>query len=46
MNVTMTFAGVGSRYQSGAKKGQCSHAQNPLAMLGSVTGRGTIHFTS
>jgi hypothetical protein len=45
VNVTMTFTGVGSRSQSGANKGQCSHGQNPLAMLGSVTGRGIVHFT-
>jgi hypothetical protein len=45
-NVTMTFMGVGNRYQSGAKKGQCDHNDStpPLAMLGSVTGRGTVHF--
>jgi hypothetical protein len=45
-NVTMTFMGVGGRYQSGAKKGQCEqdNAAPPLAMLGSVTGRGTVHF--
>jgi hypothetical protein len=47
VNVTMTFTGVGQRYQSGAKKGQCEHNSNgtPLAMLGSVIGRGTVHFT-
>ena len=41
----MTFTGVGGRYQSGTKKGQCEHGPNPLAMLGSVNGRGTVHFT-
>jgi hypothetical protein len=44
-NVTMTFTGVGGRYQSGAKKGQCEQDNGaPLAMLGSVTGRGTVRF--
>jgi hypothetical protein len=47
VNVTMTFTGVGRRYQSGAKKGQCEQNSNgtPLAMLGSVVGQGTVHFT-
>jgi hypothetical protein len=45
VNVTITFTGVGGRYQSGAKKGQCDHGPTPLAMLGSVNGRGTVHFT-
>jgi hypothetical protein len=41
---TMTFTGVGQRYQGGAKKGQCDQSANgsPLAMLGSVIGRGTV----
>lgn len=42
--VTLTFTGVGRRYQTGPKKGQCSHSQNAIAMLGSVIGHGTIHF--
>jgi hypothetical protein len=46
-NVTLSFTGIGSRYQSGPRKGQCVHSDNvePLAMLGSVNGRGTVHFT-
>jgi hypothetical protein len=44
-NVTITFTGVGGRYQSGAKQGQCDRGPTPLAMLGSVNGRGTVHFT-
>jgi hypothetical protein len=44
VNVTMTFTGIGGRFQSGAKKGQCEQNQDPLAMLGSVAGRGTVHF--
>jgi hypothetical protein len=44
-SVTMTFTGVGPRYRSGANKGQCEQDNGaPLAMLGSVTGRGTVHF--
>jgi len=45
-NVTLTFTGVGHRYASGPHKGQCEHSDNgpPLAMLGSVLGRGTVHF--
>jgi len=46
VNVTITFAGVGGRYKGGAKTGQCDHGPTPLAMLGSVNGRGTIHFTT
>lgn len=44
--VTLSFTGIGSRYQSGAKKGQCLHSDNvkPLAMMGTVTGRGNVHF--
>ena len=45
VNVTITFTGVGGRYQSGTNKGQCDHGPSPLAMLGSVNGRGTVHFT-
>jgi hypothetical protein len=45
VKVTMTFTGVGGRYQSGAKKGQCEQDNGaPLAMLGSVTGRGAVQF--
>ena len=47
LRVTLSFAGVRRRYQTGPNNGQCLHSdtQPPLAMLGSVTGRGTIHFT-
>jgi hypothetical protein len=44
VNVTITFTGIGQRYQSGPKKGQCNHGPTPLAMLGSVIGRGTVQF--
>ena len=43
LNVTMTFTGVGGRYQSGAKKGECEQENDaPLAMLASVIGRGSV----
>jgi hypothetical protein len=39
----MTFTGVGGRVKSGAKTGQCQQDNGaPLAMLGSVTGDGTV----
>lgn len=44
VSATLTFTGVGSRYASGAKKGQCEHTGNPLAMLGTVIGNGTVQF--
>jgi hypothetical protein len=45
IDATLTFTGVGGRYQTGAKKGQCERGNGkPLAMLGAVTGRGTVHF--
>jgi hypothetical protein len=46
-NVTLTFAGLGARYQSGAKRGQCErgNSEKPLAQIGSVIGRGTVRFT-
>jgi len=45
INATLTFSGVGRRYLSGPKKGQCEHGnQTPLTMLGTVIGEGSIHF--
>jgi hypothetical protein len=46
-NVTLTFSGVGSRYKSGPKKGQCNHAEDasPRASFGFVTGQGTVTFS-
>jgi len=45
VNATLTFTGVGGRYRSGAKKGQCEQGNGkPLAMLGAVTGRGVVRF--
>jgi hypothetical protein len=48
LKLTLSFAGVGRRSQSGPNKGKCLHSDTepPLAMLGSVTGRGTIHFSA
>jgi len=44
-HVTLTFTGVGRRYPSGPKKGQCNHSDTqPLTMLGTVIGRGTVQF--
>jgi hypothetical protein len=46
-NLTATFGGVGSRYKSGPKKGQCKQGdQSPLASFGFITGQGTVSFTS
>jgi hypothetical protein len=46
-NVTITFAGVGSRYKSGPKKGQCNHGDaSQRAQYGFVTGHGTVSFSS
>jgi hypothetical protein len=43
--LTVTFTGVGGRYQSGAQKGQCVRGDtDPLFALGSVIGRGTVTF--
>jgi hypothetical protein len=44
-HVTLTFTGVGRRYPSGPKKGQCNHSDTqPLTMLGAVIGRGSVQF--
>lgn len=43
-NVTLTFTGVGRRKESGPQKGQCDQGPNPLAVLASVIGSGTVHF--
>jgi hypothetical protein len=45
--VTATFAGVGDRYHSGAKKGQCEQDNSGplLAQFSSVVGQGTVHFS-
>jgi hypothetical protein len=44
-DVTLTFTGVGRRYASGPKKGQCKHGdEQPLATIATVIGRGSIRF--
>jgi hypothetical protein len=44
-NVTLTFAGVGSRYKSGPKKGQCKDGDpSPHAQIGFVSGQGNVSF--
>ena len=44
-NVTLTFGGVGSRYKSGPKKGQCKQGDsNPRSSIGFVTGQDTVSF--
>jgi hypothetical protein len=44
-NVSLTFGGVGSRYKSGPKKGQCKRGDpSPRASFGFVTGQGTVSF--
>jgi hypothetical protein len=44
VKVTITFTGVGGRYQSGAHKGQCDQDSGARAELGFVTGRGSVQF--
>jgi hypothetical protein len=43
VKVTVTFTGLGGRYQTGAKKGQCDQ-DSQGASLGSVSGRGSVQF--
>jgi hypothetical protein len=47
VNITINFAGVGPRYASGKKKGECntSNSAQPLGSYGSIIGRGTIKFS-
>jgi hypothetical protein len=46
-NVTLTYGGVGSRYKSGPKKGQCKQGDpSPRASFGFVTGQGTVNFSA
>jgi len=45
VQATLTFTGIGGRYQSGPKKGQCQKGHGtPLATLGTVLGRGDVRF--
>ena len=43
-DATLTFTGVGGRYASGPKKGQCERNNTPLAVLATVVAHGTVHF--
>jgi hypothetical protein len=46
-SLTLTFGGVGSRYKSGPKRGQCKQGDpSPRASFGFVTGQGTVSFTA
>ncbi len=47
-NLTITYGGVGGRYNSGPKKGQCKigDVTNPRASFGFVTGQGTVSFAA
>ena len=46
LHMTERFAGIGARYTSGAKKGQCNMNNNvaPVAFYGSITGTGKVSF--
>jgi hypothetical protein len=46
VQVTERFAGIGPRYTSGPKKGQCNMNNNtqPIAFWGSITGTGKVSF--
>jgi hypothetical protein len=46
LQIKETFAGVGARFKSGAKKGQCNMSNNsePIAFWGSITGGGAVSF--
>jgi hypothetical protein len=47
ITITESFAFVGPRFASGAKKGQCdqSNSAKPLAQYGQLTGVGTVSFS-
>lgn len=46
IQITQKFAGIGAKYTSGLKKGQCNMSNNaaPLAFAGSITGTGKVSF--
>lgn len=46
IHITQKFAGIGARYTSGPKKGQCNMSNNsePVAFAGSITGSGKVSF--
>lgn len=45
--ISETFAAIGPRYATGARKGQCnmSNNANPVAQWGTVSGTGTVAFS-
>jgi hypothetical protein len=45
IRITEKFAGVGPRYASGPKKGQCNNNAQPISFWGSITGTGKVSFT-
>jgi hypothetical protein len=47
VTITETFAFIGPRYKTGAKKGQCNESNNsqPIAGYGSLSGVGTVSFS-
>jgi hypothetical protein len=47
LEVTETFAGIGPRYASGAKKGECntSNSAQPVGFYSSILGVGKVTFT-
>jgi uncharacterized membrane protein len=47
VNITVNFVGVGPRFTSGKKTGQCntSNSAKPLASSGTISGRGTVKFS-
>ncbi len=46
IHITQKFAGIGAKYTSGPKKGQCNMSNNaaPLAFSGAITGTGKVSF--
>jgi hypothetical protein len=46
VKITVTFAGIAPRFNSGPHKGQCNFAQNvrPLSQYQSITGTGNVSF--
>jgi hypothetical protein len=44
VRVTVTFAGIASRYTSGAKKGQCNFNGEPQGAYQSITGVGKVAY--
>ena len=47
LHITETFAAIGPRLKTGAKKGQCntSNSARPVALWAAITGSGTVKFS-